>query len=285
MRGLARHGRGLRPSARGGASAAGLGSAYDPSKAGDQTLTVWWLGNQEIPGIEDWMEESVAAYQKLYPNITVKTVLQPVDTYNTLQKTACKAGSGPDIWYNWGGTWSLELAWTGCTVANEDVLAAEDLKPVPAIEGTRWGGKTWIYPFETRIFPVVYNKELFKKAGLDPEQPPTTWADFLAAPEKLKAAGIDPIVTRAEGRVRRRDHWRRAAVAGLHHPRLILQMVIDGDFTSPAWKSWLKKAVELKPYFNDDTNSTCWPMVSPASRKARPPWSSPRRAICRRSRR
>ena len=25
--------------------------------------------------------------------------------------------------------------------------------------------------------------------------------------------------------------------------------------TSPAWKSWLQKAVELKPYFNEDTNS------------------------------
>jgi ABC-type glycerol-3-phosphate transport system substrate-binding protein len=25
--------------------------------------------------------------------------------------------------------------------------------------------------------------------------------------------------------------------------------------TSPAWKSWIEKAVELKPYFNQDTNS------------------------------
>jgi ABC-type glycerol-3-phosphate transport system substrate-binding protein len=81
--------------AGGVASAEDLGSAYDPSKAGEKTLTVWWLGNQEIPGIEDWMKESVEQYQKLYPNIKVKTVLQPVDTYNTLQKTACKAGSGP----------------------------------------------------------------------------------------------------------------------------------------------------------------------------------------------
>ena len=105
-----------RPWASGSASADGLGSAYDPSKAGDQTLTMWWLGNQEIPGIEDWMKESVAALPEAHPNITVKTVLQSIDTYNTLQKTACKAGSGPDIWYNWGGTWSLELAWAGCTV-------------------------------------------------------------------------------------------------------------------------------------------------------------------------
>ncbi len=34
-------------------SADGLGSAYDPSKAGAKTLTIWWLGNQELPGIED----------------------------------------------------------------------------------------------------------------------------------------------------------------------------------------------------------------------------------------
>src|SRR6266481_6540788 len=97
------------------AAADGLGSAYDVSKAGNQTLTVWWLGNQEIPGIEDWMKESIGEYQKLHPNITVKTVLQSTDTYNTTQKTACKGGSGPDIWYNWGGTWSLELSWAGCT--------------------------------------------------------------------------------------------------------------------------------------------------------------------------
>lgn len=63
-----------------GASAADLGSAYDPKSAGESTLTVWWFGNQEVPGIEDWMKESVAAYQKLYRNITVKTVLQSTDT-------------------------------------------------------------------------------------------------------------------------------------------------------------------------------------------------------------
>ena len=241
--------------ASGSASADGLGSAYDPSKAGDQTLTMWWLGNQEIPGIEDWMKESVAAYQKLYPNITVKTVLQPVDTYNTLQKTACKAGSGPDIWYNWGGTWSLELAWTGCTVPNEDVLAAEDLKPVPAIEGTRWGGKTWIYPFELRIFPIAYNKDLFKKAGLDPDQPPKTWPEFMAALEKLKASGTTPIVLGLKD-----GFGGEITGVGLQSQVFtipqFLQMVIDGDFTSDKWKSWIKKLVELKPYFNDDTNST-----------------------------
>jgi multiple sugar transport system substrate-binding protein len=237
------------------AGAEGLGSAYDPAKAGTKTLTVWWLGNQEVPGIEDWMKESVEQYQKLYPNITVKVVLQPVDTYNTIQKTACKAGSGPDIWYNWGGVWSLELAWPGCVVANEDVLAPEDLKPVPTIQGTLWNGKTWIYPFELRMFPIVYNKDLFKKAGLDPDKPPTTWPDFLAALEKLKASGTTPIVLGL------RDGF-GGEISGvglqskIYSVPELLQMVIDGDFNSDKWKSWLKRLAELKPYYNDDTNST-----------------------------
>ena len=81
---------------------------------------------------------------------------------------------------SWGGTWSLELAWMGCTVANEDTLAPEDLAPVPTVKGTRWNGKTWIYPFELRMFPIVYNKEIFAKAGPDPHHPPTTWSDFMA---------------------------------------------------------------------------------------------------------
>ena len=238
----------------GGAAANGLGSKYDVSKLGQQTLTIWWLGTQEIPGIEDWMKESIKLYQAEYPNITVNTVLQGTDTYNTTQKTACKGGSGPDIWYNWGGIWSVELAWAGCTMANEDVLDAADLAPVPAIAGTRSGGKTWVYPIETRIYPIVYNKELFKKAGLDADNPPTTWADFIAAAGKLKAAGILPIVTGLK------DGFGGENLAVALQYQLfsvgdLIQQTIDGDMTSPAWKSWLEKAVELKPYFNEDTNS------------------------------
>jgi ABC-type glycerol-3-phosphate transport system substrate-binding protein len=236
-------------------SAAQLGSEFDPSTAGDKTLTVWWLGNQEVPGIEDWMAESVKLYQEKYPNITVNTVLQPVDTYNTLQKTACRGGSGPDIWYNWGGTWSLEMVWAGCIVPNEEVLAPADLEPVPSIAGTAFAGKTWIYPFEYRLFPVLYNKDIFKQVGLDPENPPATWADFIAAADKIKAAGITPVVIGLKD-----GFGGEIASVGLQHqlytvPELI-QMVIDGDFTDDKWTSWIEKVVELKPYVNDDANST-----------------------------
>lgn len=38
-----------------------------------------------------------------------------------------------------------------------------------------------------------YNKALFTQAGLDPEKAPTTWAEFTAAADALKAAGITPV--------------------------------------------------------------------------------------------
>src|SRR5262249_45053441 len=106
-----------------------------------------------------------------------------------------------------------------------------------------------------RIFPIVYNKDLFKKAGLDPDNPPTTWPDFMAALQKLKASGTAPIVLGLKD-----GFGGEITGVGLQSKVFtipqFLQMVIDGDFTSDKWKSWIQKLVELKPYFNDDTNST-----------------------------
>ena len=68
----------------------GLGSAYDVSKAGKVTLTMWWLGDQEVPGIQAWMKKIIASYEKLHPNVTVKSVVQSTGTWTQTQSIACK---------------------------------------------------------------------------------------------------------------------------------------------------------------------------------------------------
>lgn len=40
------------------------------------------------------------------------------------------------------------------------------------------GGKTWGIPFQRSTVVMYWNKEAFKEAGLDPEQPPATWAEL-----------------------------------------------------------------------------------------------------------
>ncbi len=65
------------------------------------------------------------------------------------------------------------------------------------IEGNEWGVKPGVYgvPVDVNDMLVYYNKDLFKKAGLDPENPPKTWTEFIAAGKKLRAAGIQPFVS------------------------------------------------------------------------------------------
>lgn len=52
-------------------------------------------------------------------------------------------------------------------------------------------GKMLSLPFNSSTAVMYYNKDAFKKAGLDPEKAPTTWPDFFAAAKKLKASGME----------------------------------------------------------------------------------------------
>ncbi|MDO5693379.1 MAG: ABC transporter substrate-binding protein [Pseudomonadota bacterium] len=47
------------------------------------------------------------------------------------------------------------------------------------------GGKTWGIPFQRSTVVMYWNKEAFKEAGLDPNQPPTTWAELKSMATKL----------------------------------------------------------------------------------------------------
>lgn len=64
---------------------------------------------------------------------------------------------------------------------------------VPTISGYYSDAKTGhliSMPFNSSTPVLYYNKEAFKKAGLDPNQPPKTWADVEADAKKLKASGL-----------------------------------------------------------------------------------------------
>lgn len=46
------------------------------------------------------------------------------------------------------------------------------------------------FPFNSSTTIMFYNKDLFAKAGLDPNKPPVTWQDFVGMAAKMKASGI-----------------------------------------------------------------------------------------------
>jgi ABC-type glycerol-3-phosphate transport system substrate-binding protein len=119
----------------------------------------------------------------------------------------------------------------------KDVFYQKPLQQDTYTEGNEWNVKPGIYgvPIDVNVMVLYYNKDLFAKAGLDPENPPKTWDEFIAAGVKLREAGIQPFVSGfGEG-------WLIGVFAASYEWNLLgREGVIDTirgkvKFTDPAW--------------------------------------------------
>ena len=64
-------------------------------------LTFWYWAESDAPGADAWMTETVEAYKKIKPNVTVNVVPQSTDTLISAFQSAVTAKSGPDIASQW----------------------------------------------------------------------------------------------------------------------------------------------------------------------------------------
>jgi multiple sugar transport system substrate-binding protein len=75
--------------------------------------------------------------------------------------------------------------------------------PNVLVNGQDKDGKIWAVPYAAYGMSLTYNRTLFKAAGLDPDQPPTTWdevkADAKIIATKTKAAGFAQMATQNTG--------------------------------------------------------------------------------------
>jgi sn-glycerol 3-phosphate transport system substrate-binding protein len=88
------------------------------------------------------------------------------------------------------------MAAKGATYPVNDLMRdqAENFTPsayLPAITGyyTDSTGNMLSFPFNASTPILYYNKDLFRAAGLDPDQPPRTWPELGNAAKRLRAAG------------------------------------------------------------------------------------------------
>lgn len=80
---------------------------------------------------------------------------------------------------------------TGVSINFDDYL--------PAVRGyySLADGRMMGMPFNSSTAIVFYNKDMFRRAGLNPDQAPATWAEMRAAATRLRAAGIEVPLTTA----------------------------------------------------------------------------------------
>ncbi len=147
------------------------------------TLTIWDR-NQTIGEVVDLFNEEMAKQGK---NITAEFELIPYDQQVSKFLSALNAGTAPDIY-------SLDLVQfpyfisIGAFADISDVYKAMPYKeslPNGMLPVGSKDGKIYALPYELDVSTILYNKELFREAGLDPETPPETWDEFLIAAKAL----------------------------------------------------------------------------------------------------
>ncbi len=172
------------------ASTAGSDTASGPSAAGAKTELTLLVDNGETT--VKAAKAEIEAFQKANPDITVKLNTKPQGgDGDNLVKTKLATGTMEDVfWYNSGSLLqALKPDQNLVDLTGDAALKDVDESFLPVVT---YKGKVYGAPWGTVMGGgIVYNKDVFTKLGLSI---PKTWAEFAANNEKIKAAGITPVL-------------------------------------------------------------------------------------------
>ncbi|GIK65683.1 MAG: ABC transporter substrate-binding protein [Chloroflexota bacterium] len=173
----------------------GLGSTQPKAAAQDQVTITWWhIGTVEDQGA--YWQSLADAYMEANPNVTIEITILENEAFKERLVTVMQAGDPPDIFQSWGGGVLWQFAEAGLVRNIAPELEGEwkdSFSAQAALELYGQDGEYYGVPWTWGAVGMFYNKALFAEAGLDPEAPPATWEEFLAAVQALKDAGITPI--------------------------------------------------------------------------------------------
>ena len=147
---------------------------------------VWWTPNWG----EARAKELATKFEAGNPSITIKLEVTVANGLPAKVATALRSGSPPDLIEVQHG-WVPEYAQAGLVLPLDDVLKDRDDYFPAALDYVTWNGKVWAIPYRIETHAVIYNKGAFKAAGLDPDKPPQTWSDLVAAAKKLTGKTAD----------------------------------------------------------------------------------------------
>ncbi len=217
--------------------------------AAPQTQLEFWTISLQ-PFFTDYVNGLVAGYQRAHPGVQVKWIDVQFQAIEQKLLAAIAGGVPPDV-VNLNVEFTARIAERGA-LADMDatVPAAERAKYFDGLwASSRFRGRSYGIPWYIAPPVLIYNSELFKRAGLNPLEPPATEAAMIDAARRIKD---------------------RAQVYGFMPPldgtRLMHQFLENGlpvlsadgrraVFNSAAHVAYLQTYVDLfgKDYFPDDT--------------------------------
>ncbi|GAA3815893.1 extracellular solute-binding protein [Streptomyces chiangmaiensis] len=162
-----------------GSSDGGSGSTDASGKVeGDITFQTWNLR----ANFKSYFDGLIAGFEKKYPGTHVKWIDQPAEGYADKLSADAAGGTLPDV-VNVSPDLLAPLVKAGLALDLDKAAA----KYRPEYLDGAWTGQqipgvtgTYAFPWYLNTGPMFYNKSLFKNAGLDPNKPPTTYAELFA---------------------------------------------------------------------------------------------------------
>jgi len=165
------------------------------SLAHAQTEIHWWHSmtgalndrvNEFAKGFNDSQKEFkiIPVYKGAYPESMAAAI------------AAFRAGNAPHILQVFEVGTATMMSAKGAIRPVAQVMkdAGEKFDPkiyLPAVAGyyTTRRGEMLSFPFNSSTSVFYYNKDVFQKAGLDPNRAPVTWPEVMAAAAKIKVSG------------------------------------------------------------------------------------------------
>ena len=208
---------------------------------------VWWHNATQGEGLKLW-KQVAAEFHKLHPDVTVKAVPLQNEQFTTKIPIALQSSNPPDVFQNWGGGQLVDQV-KAKKVADLTKYVAPWIKSIGgSAAGWQVNGRQYAIPYNVGVVGFWYNKALFAKAGIT--SAPKTWPQFLAAVDKLKAAGITPIAIGSKDKWPDAFYWDYLAVK-LCSKTVIQQSAVTYNFNNPCWVKagqYTQQLLDAKPF-------------------------------------
>ncbi|MEV8358138.1 ABC transporter substrate-binding protein [Microbacterium sp. NPDC076895] len=154
-------------------------SGSSPSESSPVEVTVWhyWDGTNA-----DTFDSMVDEYNAEHPDVKISTSNVPNADFLTKLRASATSKTLPDIAIG-DLVWVPQIAQIGSLADLSTLLPADvlsDINPALTSFGTIDGAQVSV-PVSANNLGYMYNMTLFEEAGLDPNDPPTTWDELMTA--------------------------------------------------------------------------------------------------------
>lgn len=177
-----------------GCSSAGGGGATAQNSAAQARgpITVWYSNNEQEVA---WGKATVAAWNSAHPNEKVEGQEIPAGkSSEEVIGAAITAGTAPCLVFNTApsavGQFQRQGGLINLSSFSDGASYIEARSGAVAQQYKSSDGGYYQLPWKSNPVMIFYNKDIFKKAGLDPDKPDlSTYDAMLAAARKIKQSG------------------------------------------------------------------------------------------------